>query len=203
MMIICIFRLLKRCFLKKYRCGECIYCQKPNLSFLKNCNDLITKKLSNSSLTLKKRTFLLFDHGHCRIFSHVCHLIQFNPKRDQVEFDQQKWAFFSVKSYGQKCPFASCSNISIEICTHVKHDLGWSIIRNDRGRPIVKMNTKMDIPQHMVDQAMTSAFRPLDQLEHICNGLRGVWEILQYFKNNTPASQELHSKSAHTQSELA
>ena len=72
--------------------------RKLDLSFLNNYQDLMTERLSKSSLDFKKHSLPL--NYYVKFFScHTCHYLnQKKSKRDQVEFDYQKWPFFLVKS---------------------------------------------------------------------------------------------------------
>jgi hypothetical protein len=66
----------------------------PDLSFLKYCQDLMTKKLSNLSLGFKKYLFLHFLSRKFIFFPGLSLLNRINSKRDQGESDKQKWVFF-------------------------------------------------------------------------------------------------------------
>ena len=85
-------------FLKILSLTKASIARKLNLSFLNNYQDLMTEKLSNSSLDFKKHSLPLYYYVN--LFScHTCHYLnKKKSKRDQVEFDYQKWPFFLVKS---------------------------------------------------------------------------------------------------------
>ena len=72
--------------------------RKLNLSFLNNYQDLMTEKLSNSSLDFKKHSLPLYLSCQLIFLPYLSLFESKKSKRDQVKFDHQKWTFFLVKS---------------------------------------------------------------------------------------------------------
>ena len=66
------FLVYFKMFLKFLSLASAFLARNPNLSFLNNCHDLMTKRLPNSSVHFKQRSFILFDHANVLSF-HACH----------------------------------------------------------------------------------------------------------------------------------